>query len=247
MYVCIHVIVLDSRYQVLGSMLPAALSNMAFITGIIICTNVSWVVNRHCMQSIHWSHGSAALAGVSLRARVSEMSAALRVISLRGACICVHCEITCACATAEMCCCWSVQDVVFNFLTTDEIQLNQIDAEDPEVADIHSLLERFFSWWLCIYYFWPKNKQARQWRCIFKWDKCQKNYQLMQQNHDSGTICHWPQTARLVDSYSWFRLSLRRFYLAVAPQHKVNWVKLYPYLLTSWLNLSACEDSCDPF
>ena len=26
------------------------------------------------------------------------------------------------------------QDVVFNFLTTDDIQLNQIDAEDPEVS-----------------------------------------------------------------------------------------------------------------
>jgi len=28
----------------------------------------------------------------------------------------------------------SMQDVVFNFLTTDDIHLNQIDAEDPEVT-----------------------------------------------------------------------------------------------------------------
>ena len=30
--------------------------------------------------------------------------------------------------------CVSMQDVVFNFLTTDDIHLNQIDAEDPEVS-----------------------------------------------------------------------------------------------------------------
>ena len=32
--------------------------------------------------------------------------------------------------------CVSMQDVVFNFLTTDDIHLNKIDAEDPEVSSV---------------------------------------------------------------------------------------------------------------
>jgi len=40
----------------------------------------------------------------------------------------------------------SMQDVVFNFLTTDDIHLNQIDAEDPEVTSSTSCSFLEFCW-----------------------------------------------------------------------------------------------------
>ena len=41
-----------------------------------------------------------------------------------------------------------LQDVIFQWLTTDDIQLNNIDAEDPEVLYFYINLDMFFlfSW-----------------------------------------------------------------------------------------------------
>ena len=37
----------------------------------------------------------------------------------------------------------SLQDVIFQWLTTDDIQLNNIDAEDPEVLHFYTNLDIF--------------------------------------------------------------------------------------------------------
>ena len=44
-----------------------------------------------------------------------------------------------------------IQDVVFQWLTTEDIHLNQIDAEDPEVGGCKSLKKHFFLKFLKIY------------------------------------------------------------------------------------------------
>ena len=58
-------------------------------------------------------------------------------------CACVYCVCNiCVNKRVDICVrlvfayagCLCIQDVVFNFLTTDDIHLNQIDAEDPEVS-----------------------------------------------------------------------------------------------------------------
>ena len=43
-----------------------------------------------------------------------------------------------------------LQDVIFQWLTTDDIQLNNIDAEDPEVLYFYINLDNIFllSWFL---------------------------------------------------------------------------------------------------